>query len=311
MKMMFYTDVHLSGQTPVHRTDDYPKTMLDKLREVYEIADRAECDIAICGGDLFNSMKVYSYDVLNGVMDIIGGFPIKTFTISGQHELMGYNRSKHDSSALGLMVRCCEQLSLIPDGGVFLDSDYHLMASHAWDDVEEKVAAWEPVDGRVGILVAHALLSRDTHMFEVIQTSKLPPTKFRLILSGDLHDGYPTHSIGKTTFCNPGALARPSMSEMDRHPQVAIVTISDKGERLSVDLVKLKTAKPAEEVFGMTLVEELREVIEFDAKRFIKEVSELKGQRVDVFDLVRSVAKRTDVPKEVVAYILSKKRQTA
>jgi len=55
MRIVFYTDVQLSGQTPLHRVDDYQGALVAKLNEVYSEARRRNADFVVCGGDLFNT----------------------------------------------------------------------------------------------------------------------------------------------------------------------------------------------------------------------------------------------------------------
>lgn len=301
MRALFYTDIHISGQTPVHRIDDYPQTMLGKLAEVYRMAESEGVDVVLYGGDLFDTHKVYSYPILTRVIDTIGSSHCPTYAIAGQHDLRGYSASTLPGSALAFVERYCESLHVITRpvsiGGAFL------IPCSPWEDVTEVVASAPSKKRLPLVMIAHELLSRDMHAFEVVKTSSLPSSDIDLVLSGDLHSGYPVHEVDGTVFCNPGALARKNINEAAREPTVAVVDFRTK----EVRLIRLPGARPGEEVFGTTLAEELREGAAFDARKFAADMEGLKDHDVDIFDLIPGAAKKAGLSAEVVDYILSKR----
>jgi len=300
MKFLFFTDPHLTGKIPAHRIDNYPEAVLTKIVEVYEIAKDNDCKCVVLGGDLFNTHKVYSYDILNSVIEIIDGVEFPTFTIAGQHDLKGYNQSSYINSALAFVVKRSKNLTMVMEPMKFEGALF--VPCNPWQDVEQ-VMEEQKSSSEVSVLIAHALLSEKTHMFEVIQTSKLPKSEFDIVVSGDLHNGYATHKIGKTLFCNPGALGRRSMDEADIHPSVALVD----ADRITADVVPLQNVKNPEDIFGVTLAEELREAAKFDASTFIKEAQALKSKQIDIYRLIESMGKKKKTRPEVISYILSKR----
>jgi len=307
MRFLFYTDLHLSGMAPRHRVDDYTEALLAKLVETYRIAEDRGCDFLVCGGDFFDFYKVYSYDMIGRAMDVICQSPLETFLAIGQHDIYGYNPKTFKLSTLNFVVRNCARLHVMWEPVTI--GEVTIYPSHVWDDVRQP-PAFSPVKGHCNILVAHHLLSRRSAPYEVVLTSSLVPSPYDLVLSGDLHSGFETHEIDGTTFCNPGSLARRTVSEVGRWPQVAVIDVE--GNEVSVDIKRLSCPKDGLEVFGETLAEAARDEARlelFDASSFVDGVERFESESVDIFELVLKVGGQKHLSPEVLNYILSKKNE--
>ena len=302
-RFLFYTDIHLAAKCPRHRVDNYANSIVEKVSEIYEIASVEGCDFVIFGGDFFNSHMVFSYELINNVMDVICNSDLQTYSIVGQHDLKGYNPETLKSSTLAFVTKYCDKFEIL--NGVKELGDVALYHSHVWQDVRVDCAQ-EVGKGKVNVLIAHHLLSKDLDVFEVVKTSTIEPCNFDLVLSGDLHTGFETHSVGNTVFANPGSIARQSISDKSRHPMVLVVDV-ELGVVPVVKEILLSRAKDGEEVFGVDVIEGLREMATMDGGEFVDQVRALEMEAVDVFDLVEKLSVEKGVRKEVVSYILSKK----
>jgi hypothetical protein len=96
------------------------------------------------------------------------------------------------------------------------------------------------------ILVVHALIGYDYPPEMCFRTVK--PT---LVVSGDLHAGIPMQRVEDSWYCNPGALARVSIADYDRIPQVAIIDMEPgSGHVDRIEYVPVP-CKPAASVFDL------------------------------------------------------------
>ena len=227
MKFVFYTDVQLSGQTPRHREDDYQGALISKLEEIYQTAINEHADFLICGGDLFNSHRIFSYELLSPVMNIMCDSGLDTHLIIGQHDILGYNPTTYKSSTLAFVVERCENLRIVW-GEAPADDDAVLWSSHVWE--EPKDAANNKLDpSKFNILIAHHLLTNKKTMFDTVNTSDFAKwmrdggADYDMVLSGDLHDGYDVHEDDGMWFCNPGSVARQAISDIKRIPRYAVI----------------------------------------------------------------------------------------
>jgi predicted MPP superfamily phosphohydrolase len=211
---MFYTDIHLTGHTPRHRIDDYPKTLNLKLHEVYAVAKAESCEFVAFGGDFFDTHRIFNYDVISEAMEAVGSSPLVTYAVIGEHDLYGHNPHTFPKSTLAFFTRHCRNMRILNEpisvNGVMLHP------KHEWQSMDEVIGA--SVDKtKLNILICHELLSDKTAMFEVVLTSSLN-SPYDLTVSGDLHHGFAAHEVNGAWYCNPGSLARKAINEIDRFP---------------------------------------------------------------------------------------------
>lgn len=313
MKFTFYTDVHLSGQTPRHREDDYQTALINKLAEIYQAAADEKADFLVCGGDLFNSHRIFSYELLGPVMDIMCDSGLNTYFAVGQHDLLGYNPSTYKSSSLAFVIGRCPNLHVLWESTKI--GDVTLWASHVWEDPND--AAKNKLDpNQVNVLVSHHLLTNKKAIFEVVNTSdyakvlRAGGANYDIVLSGDLHDGYDTHEEDGMWFCNPGSLARQAVSDIKRHPRYAMIE-ADYDEIPIIDVREVKCAERGEVVFGESATELMRSTGTFDPTAFVREIEDFEVESSDIHELVQKVGTAKGIRKPVLDYIATKSAQVS
>lgn len=305
-KFLHYTDAHLSGVVPRHRIDDFPRTMIEKLREVYSIAESSDCEFITFAGDFFNSHRIFSYEIISDAMDIIGGSKLKTYCCIGEHDLYGHSPETYPTSTLAFFVRHCHNMIIVHDPIEYGNVCFY--AKHEWENIFE--AMKRPVDkSKFNILICHELITNKKAMFDVINTSSLKPCPYDLVVSGDLHDGFESHEVGDTWFVNPGSLARRALNDSSRWPQVAIIEI-EKGGIPIIDIRRLECAKAGSEVFGEGIAEVARSAEEFNGNVFTEEMMEFEAASVDIHELIQKVGAKSGIRKEVLDYLATKKGQS-
>jgi DNA repair exonuclease SbcCD nuclease subunit len=311
MRFVFYTDVQASGQTPCHRVDNYQQALIDKMAEIYQAAVDEGAEFLVCGGDIFNSHRIFSYELLGPFMDIMENCGLDTYITIGQHDILGYNKDTYKSSTLAFVVgrRC--NLKVIWDPVTV--GDVQLIASHVWEEPEE-AATYKLDDSKYRVLVAHHLLTNKKTLFDVVNTGDFAKwmrdggANYDMVLSGDLHDGYDLHEVDGMWFCNPGSIARQAISDIARMPRYAMIDVSP-GEIPIVDIRDVKCAKPGNEVFGESATEVARQRNSFDPTAFINEIEEFEVESADVYELVQKVGKAKGIRKEVLHYLASKSKE--
>lgn len=309
MKFGFYTDIHLCGINPRHRVDDFPQSILAKLREIYATGQERGCQFMAFGGDFFNTHRLFSYEVIGDAMDIICESPIPTYGCVGEHDLLGHSPTTYPSSTLAFFIRRCPNFTILFNP-IEVAKGVWLHGKHEWEPVESINGVGRTVDcANYNILVCHELITNENAPFDVTHTSVFKNSPFDLVVSGDLHNGYKPHEVNRTWFCNPGAIARRAISE-DWHPSMAIVDI-DKGIPPVFEIVKLNSAKPYDEVFGESVAEVALVKEEHDGHEFADELIKFEAEAVDVHDLIQKVGAVKGIRKPVLDYLAAKRPAVA
>ena len=304
MRFGFYTDTHFAGITPRHRTDDFPRTLLKKLKEIYMTAEAENCEFMAFGGDFFNTHRVFSYELIGDIMDIICESPLTTYACIGEHDLYGHSPETFHSSTLAFVCRRCSQLQILFHPMEV--KNVTLYGKHEWEPVAAINGEGHDVDPtKYNVLLCHELITNRSAPFDVTSTSELTESPFDLVMSGDLHAGYSPHEVNGTWFCNPGSIARRNSSD-SWWPTMAIIDV-DKGLPPVIDLIKLKCAQPHDEVFSESIVELLSGKKDRDGEDFAKELLDFEADAVDVYDLIQKVGNAKGTKKELLAYLAMKR----
>jgi DNA repair protein SbcD/Mre11 len=298
----FFTDSHLAGENPRHRVDDFPRAIIEKIREVYAVAEAEGCEFMAFGGDWFNYYRVFSYDVISDSMDIVCESKLQTYFVIGEHDIYGHNLDTYPSSTLAFVVKHCSRMTLLADP--IQVGDVVLHGKHEPDKMDAVLAL--PKDpSKTNILVCHELITCNAAPFEMIKTDTLRNTGFDLVVSGDLHDGYIPHEVDGTWFCNPGSLARRATSDAQRWPQMAIISI-EKGQAPTIEYRRLSCAKPGSEVFGESIAE-IAKSGDVDASIFVEELLQFEAESTDIHELVQKAGAKAGLRDEVLKYLALKR----
>jgi len=304
-KFLFYTDLHLSNIPPRHRKDDFGRTILSKLAEVYDIGKRNNVDFAVFGGDFFDVHRIYSYELISEAVNIISDSGFETYAIIGQHDLKGYNLGTYSTSVLAFLENHCKNWHTMYDETEV--GDVVLCPCHANGDINEAMSR-KIASSKVPVLVAHLLLHDTKAMFDVIPTSSVAHGPYVLVLSGDLHCGFEAHMHEGTVFCNPGSMARRTVAD-NRPVQCLVVDVTPQRD-VSVETIEVSCVKPFADVFDESFVATVKSTASMDASRFVDGILEIEMESVDVFELVEKIGRQKGVRREVLEFISSKRCDT-
>ncbi|WP_027339192.1 metallophosphoesterase [Halonatronum saccharophilum] len=313
MKLLVMTDTHIRGTTPSRRLDDFKETLLDKLKEVGEIAHNEGVDYILHGGDLFDRPDT-APSVVSDFIKVLKDYPVPIYIVAGNHDLYGHNPETLPRTMLGILVASgiVSPLSIEPifleEQGVSLqltgrDFDYDIDAkgSDAYN-----VSKDESVD--YAIHLVHGMLL-DKPFFEngytLIEDVK---TEADITIAGHYHLGFGVKTFNRKYFLNPGALVRSSadIKEVKRKPKVAIINL---GEEIEIKLMPLKRAKAGKEVLDREAIEEEK----YREKKLIDFVREVKASDdfkvLSMQEILNKVANNKDLAEEVTKEALARLAQ--
>jgi len=302
MKILFTGDWHLRGNNPRNRTDDYKEAAKEKLREVFKIAADNEVTAILQPGDIFHSPEV-SIQTLLEFKALLDKCPVPIYATVGNHDVFGYNLETYGRTSLQLLELLVPQLSV--EGGwrsaeMYAKEEFNYQPYTSNVEVYGYTQSWFDEEA-VKILVIHSMLldhnlpyeARFTNLYEV-------ETNADIILSGHDHVGYGVikRQDGKV-FCNPGALMRISASEaeMTRPIQVALIDT----DKMDIELIPLKCARPGNEVLDRTRIEENVDR-QYAMEEFTGLVQSGTGvARMNIPEIIEKIGKQENIPAEVVS----------
>ena len=86
--LVWRTDVHLSDRTPRSRKDDWTETVLEKLRQVGQIAREVDACAVLDGGDFFDvkSPQRNSHALVRATAEVHKAYPCPVYANVGNHD---------------------------------------------------------------------------------------------------------------------------------------------------------------------------------------------------------------------------------
>ena len=252
-KLVYFTDPHVSGKTPVARLDNYPETILEKIKQVGEIAREIKADAVICGGDWFDRPDV-GPNIVGRLGEVLRDFPCDIFTIVGNHDVYGYNASTISRSMLGILSGF-GVVKRLENDVPFIIGDFALSGVDAAYELDRDGRTSDYTDGpkeddKINVRVIHSFLDTKDWPDFVASTNvyNLPESNSDIILTGHEHSGYGRIIHKGTSYINPGALGRVSASVGDVNKVVQVCIIESQGSSdFDVSFRALSYA-PAEDV---------------------------------------------------------------
>lgn len=304
MRLLFVTDTHLRGVTPRSRTDDFVATLKAKLREVVALAAEYQVAAVLHGGDLFD-VPVPGLAAVGEFASILREIPVPLYIVPGNHDLHGQNLDSLARTLLGFLGRW-GVVQLLDRNPVYLDdgnvrvqltgapfhfaiddggADYIVKKKNC--DVAIHVCHGALLDRGFGPMVKYTLIDDIASRTEADYT-----------LCGHYHLGYEAVFREGKWFINPGALVRLSASpgEVKRWPAVVLIRLE--GVQAKHEIIKLKSARPGEEVLDRSAIEEAA----FRAERrqqFLQTIRQIASQ---------SALTRTD-PEAILTRVLDGMRE--
>lgn len=274
MKFLFITDTHGRTNNPASRKDDFPATILKKLK--WCIAEANSDDAYILhGGDWVNRPDTAATFVAK-MSNILEDAKKPIYGVLGNHDIYGYNPLSFQRTPLSI-VNACKCINIIPDNEAVLieenginvyvsgaSSTFLLDHDGRTDEYFTPRRDIPTAANEVRVHIVHGFLTNKDWPDTVAYTkiNDILDTDADIILTGHEHMGYGIIYKNDRIFCNPGALGRVSASVGDINRDVNVAKISiDKNSsglpEIKIDLKKLppNIALPADEVLDREKIE--------------------------------------------------------
>jgi len=248
-------DTHFRSQAPEGRLDtDFLSTQLNKLEQVYRVAEEHDCIAILQTGDFFDR-----YDPTVTTRQRIAHFlycnrKIPLFTIAGQHDMVGHSVKSIEKSEIKYLEKC-GLLNVLGQGKI---DNLNLFGASFGQGIPQII---NPDD--YNILVIHKMIGNR----KLYPQQKLDnPIRFlkkhngfKLIVCGDYHYRF-IEQMNNRTICNPGVLVRLKRNIHDlEHKPGVIIFDTDINEYEFV----LLDVEPVDDIFNM------KEKVEKDDDKYL------------------------------------------
>ncbi len=305
---MFVGDIHLMDRQPKNRLDDYSLSIRTKLIECFQIAEERKLDAVVLLGDLF---EVYEVGPLlrNQTLEILKGLPngnkpwsFPIYICVGNHDLD--SSSNLEKTALGTLI----------SAGLLIKKDYEpslgISFAHYTPSLDREIKQGFLTTSSAIIWVCHASISTKIDRFAeyayLFEDTPLHPNT-NLVISGHIHhEMTQTRSDGKR-FINPGSISRYSASRdnLEKDIKILILDYTLDGEIQNEEYIKLKSAKPASEVFKIEEMQAAKE-LKKDTHEFKLKVANMRTTSWqftnldDKLSALRTKAENANISNEII-----------
>jgi DNA repair exonuclease SbcCD nuclease subunit len=303
VKLLYFTDSHIKGKNPISRTGDFVEDMSIKLAEIGGMVKAEGIDKVLFGGDLFDSPSV-ALNVVDMVVDQIESWGVDFWTIRGNHDEIGHNPGASGQSVLDHIFRRSKIIKHL--GGMACEEAY-IEGVDYYHSIEEDIkakglmSAMPHLEGRK-IAVVHAFILDKPFLAGIAHVCiKDIKSDFDLVLIGHTHPDIGIHKKDKTTYVGIGALARISIVDADRKPQVLIIDTATP----TMKVVQLQNVRARDVAFDM---EKAKEVLALQGRldEFISSLEGVKFQGLNLKNIIESIAEKENIDKEVVRIVLER-----
>ena len=233
MKLLTVNDVHSSDKPPTNRTSTYGEDIWDKLAHVYEISLTHNVDAIAFTGDLFHipAASRVSHTLVQAWLYYLDTFSIPVLIVPGNHDLAYGRLSSLRSQPIG-------SLSILPNVYMFEEESSYVFVDGVpitgipwrYDRTTEEFRELAKTSEAKVILTHAPVMKEPNPFFDTYQPDEISGF-VDFICYGHIHPPELPFQDQGTTFVNPGALSRATLSETDinRNPQVAIIDTVQNG----------------------------------------------------------------------------------
>jgi len=299
-KYLYFQDMHFTGKNSCNRLGNYFDDLLIKFDEIIQIAKDNNCDSLIDGGDLLETEKP-SYNVLDEIADRIDKAQLPIYSLFGNHTMSYGHIENSKNTGLAHLQKRSEYFKYIDELDIegvdlkIIDYSFGIEDKIKQDGIMfDDSYLWK-------ICIVHALLT-PSKFFDSASYVQLKDieTNADLLLIAHYHKPY-TKVIGNTAFLNIGCCGRNNIDEAPIDPSVAILDT----EKRSYEVIKLKSAKPANKIFDLSKHNELKDNKK-DIKEFLDSLKNVNFQSMDIGQQIVKIGKEKNINDNIIDYILNK-----
>ncbi len=268
MKILFFTDPHITTNRPIGRKDDYIATISSKLEEM--VALSLEMDYMIIGGDIFHRAKANIQE-----LSIFANFVNKIdescclYVCPGNHDLLGYNYQKLDQTGIGLCDKFLSNMNLMSADKVHvklqnkrpkdrqLNNNIWLHFRPSTNKVQDNFMVQREEGINLGLM--HEMLVEKPFFDDYILIDDFN-TNLDAVFNGHYHSGHSPLWVNQTFYINPGSMMRMTRGKTDtkRIPKYAIIYIYEEQKERDFVVSYFPFQSYSSDVFIDDIEEEIR-----------------------------------------------------
>lgn len=301
-------DIHMKGKKPENRKDEYKYTIIEKIKEIIELAYKKKADAIFLLGDIFDSHTV-SNSTFALLYNILKESKVPIYAVVGNHDELGESLRSYKDGSLGLLEEL-GALIVLQDNEkyYFIKENIKMQVTVKNYDAgmeldKDNYIAIKENECTHAIHLVHGYLAEKPLIFQhTLINSIWDKTEANVTYAGHYHLPFDIEHEGKR-FINSGSISRvkASLSEF-RMPNITIQTIKQNGE-LSIEYYGIKCAKNPEDVLDRSKIEEENKKQE-KRELFIVKTGQikdkLKNTKINAYAVMENLATETNVRQEVI-----------
>lgn len=304
-KILFFTDTHLQEVPISSRKDNYFESIIRKIEEIKDIANSENVDYVLFGGDFFSKPSP-SDEVIISLIQILKKFNSRPIiTILGNHDIEGRNPDTYNRKAVKILEEA-HLIKVLKDGENYppFDTEIEIQGVNYKNGVDSNPDLLKVEKKRKGLILIQMVHSYVLPFKTNFQTLSLEEvaniTEADIILIGHYHDGFGERRVNGKIFISPGSIARDSINQFNRIPQVVLIKID--GSKIDIEFIKLKNVLKKEEIES----KDMKEIEDFIFNDFFQT---LQGKEIDSFEpekIIDEILKDENVDQEVKKEVLKR-----
>lgn len=304
-KILFFTDTHLQEIPISSRKDNYLESIIKKIDEIKDIANNENVDYVLFGGDFFSKPSP-SDEVIIKLIQILKKFNSRPIiTILGNHDIEGRNPDTYNRKAVKI-VEEAHLVKVLKEGESYppFDTEIEIQGVNYKNgvDIDPNLLKVEKKRKELVLIqIVHSYVLPFKTYFQTISLEELSKiTEADIILIGHYHDGFGERKVNGKIFICPGSIARDSINQFNRIPQVVVIKID--GSKIETQFIKLKNVLKKEEIES----KEIKEIENFIFKDFFQS---LQGKNIESFEpekIIDEILKDENVDQEIKDEVLKR-----
>lgn len=301
IKVLVVGDTHGDDLTPEKRKDNYAEACLEELQEIVDISNDKKCDIVLHLGDVFHRIEPGPF-IRNGYLRILLNSKIPWYTLIGNHDV------KHN---LDQYYSVSSIRTLIEAGALRIDDsihDYGIYLMHHTASKAEECKEGFLLDKNFPMIAAHISITLGPYFGSYILFDELPThSNTKIVVCGHIHDAMEKIRTDGVHFMNPGSVCRKSLNDANviKEPQVLFLEYDLQGNIYTKEYIKLKSSKPADEVFKIEEAQLVKDN-KHDSQKYIKQITTMNilEDSDDIYESLKNSAKIKNIEQKVIDHAI-------
>ena len=285
--MLAIGDPHIEGRQPGFRSDDYPRTILNKLQWCFDYAKENNL-LPLVLGDVFDKPRDNATWLINELIEMM--LTVEVVGIFGNHDCADTTLNENDTLSILISAGCLRLVSeQEPWTGTMSGRPVLVGGSSYRAAVPQNVQLPQPAKQAESLfkdesqpeplvvwLTHHdiALKGYDAGQFKPFEIENCD-----LLINGHIHRQLDPVQRGQTLWLNPGNISRRSRSDAARKHTPTVLHIGVSANRYTMDRIEVPH-RAAHDVFH-EMVLETSEGEEIQPVQFVDGLKELQVRRTD------------------------------